>query len=133
MKYLLDTDWVADYLAGRPDAIRLIDSLLPDGAAISIITYSEIQEGILGSYNPGRARQGFRRFLRSVRVLPISRPIAERNAAIRSQLRSQRRPVDPRSLDLLIGATALEYKLTLVTRNTRHYQDVPGLQLHPPP
>jgi tRNA(fMet)-specific endonuclease VapC len=133
VKYLVDTDWVADYLAGQTAAIRLINSLFRDGAAISIISYSEIQEGILGSYDPRAARQGFRRLLRSVRVLPITRPIADRNAAIRSQLRSQNKPIDPRAFDLLIAATALEYRLTLVTRNTRHYGDIPGIQLYQPP
>ena len=29
--------------------------------------------------------------------------------------------------DLLIGATALVHDLTLVTHNTRHYTNVPGL------
>jgi tRNA(fMet)-specific endonuclease VapC len=33
------------------------------------------------------------------------------------------------NMDLLIGVTALEYDLTLVTHNTRHFQNIPNLRL----
>jgi predicted nucleic acid-binding protein len=33
-------------------------------------------------------------------------------------------------LDLLIAATALEHNLTLLTRNVRDFQHVPGLKLY---
>jgi predicted nucleic acid-binding protein len=32
--------------------------------------------------------------------------------------------------DLIIAATALEYGLTVVTRNVHDYRDIPGLSLH---
>jgi predicted nucleic acid-binding protein len=35
--------------------------------------------------------------------------------------------------DLLIAATALRYELTLVTRNLRHFQRVPGLRIYQQP
>jgi predicted nucleic acid-binding protein len=46
MSYLVDTDRVASYLNGRPDAIDLLASLLHEGLAISLITYGEIYDGI---------------------------------------------------------------------------------------
>jgi tRNA(fMet)-specific endonuclease VapC len=130
MKYLLDTDWAVDYLTGRPPAVSLVNTLLRDGVALSIVSYAEILEGILGSHDPRAARQGFRRLLRALKVLPVTRPIAERYAAMRADLRAQRKPVDPRALDLLIAATAVQHKLILVTRNKRHYQDVQAVQLY---
>ncbi len=33
-------------------------------------------------------------------------------------------------LDSITAATAFEYDLTLVTRNTADYDDIPGLRLH---
>ena len=33
------------------------------------------------------------------------------------------------NMDLLIGATALVYDLTVVTHNTGHFQHIPGLRL----
>jgi predicted nucleic acid-binding protein len=46
MKYLVDSDWVIDYLAGRQQAITLLSSLAIEGLAISLITFGEIYEGI---------------------------------------------------------------------------------------
>lgn len=129
MSYLIDTDWVIDYLLGDADAQHLLTSL-PGDIAISIITYSEVYEGILRSAEPKQGEQGFRSFLRRADVLPITKTVARRNAAIRLDLRQRGRTVRVRGLDLLIAATALTYNLTLVTRNTDDYKDVTGLQLY---
>ena len=49
MAYLIDNDWVADFLAGRQpaiDLVRLVRALLADGLAMSVVSYIEIVEGI---------------------------------------------------------------------------------------
>ncbi|HWE61843.1 MAG TPA: type II toxin-antitoxin system VapC family toxin [Chloroflexota bacterium] len=130
MTYLVDTDWIIDHLNGDQAATNLLTSLSASGIAISIITYSEVYEGILRSADPRRSEQVFRTFLHSVAILPISRTVAKRNAAVRLDLRRRSRTVRVRGLDLLIAATALTYNLTLVTRNKDDYKDVTGLSLH---
>jgi predicted nucleic acid-binding protein len=131
MKYLVDTDWVADYLQGKEAARQLIDPLIPQGVAISILTYSEICHGILGSYDPPRGKRVFRRLLTAVSVLGITRSVAEANAAIRLELDRQKKQYKHRALDLLIAATAVHYNLMLVTRNRKDFHDIPGLIIHP--
>ena len=59
MKYLLDTDVVIDYLKNQPAATQLLNPLLPQGAAISVLTYSEIWEGVLSGPNAQQHRRGF--------------------------------------------------------------------------
>ena len=130
MSYLIDSDWVIDYLLGRPDAVGLLGGLQRTGIAISVITNLEIAEGILGNKDPARARQVYRAFLRRARVLVVNRAITDRAAAIRFALRRQGRPVDHRVLDIVIAATALEHRLTRVTRNTGDYEDIAGLLLY---
>ena len=71
-------------------------------------------------------------FLRRTRILVVSRPIADRAATIRFELRRQKRPIDHRLLDLIVAATALEHGLILVTCNTRDYADISGLRLYQP-
>jgi len=59
----------------------------------------------------------------------VTREVAERCAEIRAELTRRQRRVRPRALDLIAAATALEYGLTLVTRNTADYQDIPDVLL----
>ncbi len=130
MPYLVDTDWVIDHLANVPEAVRLLDRLAKDGIAISIITYLEVYQGILKSSDPEEARSKLRAFIDIVPVLPFSATVAERCAHVRDTLRKQGKRVNARALDLIIAATALEYDLTLVTRNTEDYADFSGLKLY---
>jgi len=42
MTYLVDTDYVVDYLKGQRNVPEILDALLPEGLALSIITVAEI-------------------------------------------------------------------------------------------
>lgn len=126
--YLVDTDVVASYLNGRNDMIALLHSLLPDGLAISAVTFGEIFEGIYYGRNPGQNAAIFRGFLHGVNVLDVNRTVARRFARIRGDLRQRGQLIG--DADLLIASTALVHDLTLVTRNLRHFQRVPGLKLY---
>jgi len=126
MKYLVDSDWVVDYLAGKQQAISLLTFVWPDGIAISLITLGEIYEGIYYGRDPQRSEAVFRQFLRSVDVLPLNRSIMQRFARLRGDLRQRGQLIgDP---DILIAATALYYDLILLTRNKKHYQRIPLLK-----
>lgn len=131
MPYLIDTDWAIDYLLGQDDAVDLLQRLRGDRIGISVITYMEVVEGIRGGREARTALLGFGAFLRGTRVFAIGRPIAERAALVRVNIRAAGRGVDHRALDLLIAATAIEHDLILVTRNIRHYDDIPELRLLP--
>ena len=128
MTYLVDSDWVADYLKGRQQAVELLDTLFRDGMGISIITFAEIYEGIYYGSDPKRNEDIFGRFLQGVTVLGISRPIARQFALIRGALR-QAGQLIPQP-DLFIAATAIHYGLSLVTRNVSDFQRIPGLKLY---
>jgi len=130
MPYLIDTDWVIDLLASVPEAVQLLDRLAQDGIAISIITYMEAYQGVERSPHPEEAQNKLSALLDSLPVVPLSPAVAQRCARLRETLRKQGKRVNARSLDLIIAATALEYNLTLVTRNTEDYADVPGLKLY---
>ena len=127
MAYLIDSDWVIDYLAGVPEALELLDRLADERIAISIVTYMEVYQGVERSDEPKEAERQLASFLESVPLLPISPSVARRCAGLRETLRRQGRRVNNRALDLLIAATAIEHNLTLVSRNVRDYADVPGL------
>lgn len=126
--YLADSDRVADFLKGRPDATALFRALLDDGMAISIITFAEVYEGIYFGQNRNRHEAVFRELVRGVRVIGINRSVAREFATIHGTLRMQGQLIPPS--DVFIAATAIHYGPTLVTRNVRHFQRIPGLALH---
>jgi tRNA(fMet)-specific endonuclease VapC len=131
MTYLIDTDIVIDHLAGdQTVSTLLLNTLGPSGIAISIITYTEVYAGILRSPTRKQAEGGFRQLLRSVTVLPVTKTVARQNAAIRVDLLQRGKNTRQRAFDLLIAATAITHRLTLVTRNRADYHDVAGLTLY---
>ena|ERR1051326_1622414 len=128
MKYLIDTDYVADYLKGYQAATTVLTQLLSEGIGISIITFAEVYEGIYYGQNRHQHEVGFRRFVTTTPVLSISRAIARHFALIRGDLRTKGLLIpDP---DLYIAATAISHKLTLVTRNLKDYQRIPKLNMY---
>jgi predicted nucleic acid-binding protein len=130
VSYLVDSDWVVDFLDGRAPAVRLLGALRADGLAISLMTYGEVYEGVLYGRDRAAAERTFRQFLRRVDVLPLTRRVLQRFARIRGDLRDRNLLIgDP---DTLIAATALHYRLTLVTRNRAHFGRIPGLAIYVP-
>ncbi len=119
MSYLVDSDYVADFLKGRPDAIQLLSSLPRDEIAISIVVFGEVVEGITFGRDRQRHEAGFRQFLRIADVLPLSRTTMRRFADLRGTLRSQGNLIP--DMDLLIAATAIATNRTLLTRNRQHF------------
>ena len=130
MSYLVDTDWVVEYLKGRQPATQILTSLRREDLAISLITYGEVYEGIYRGRDIEEHLKGFLLVLDRVRVLPLDLSIMRRFAQIRGELRTQGQLIG--DLDTLIVATALEYDLTLLTHNTRHFARIAGLKLYRP-
>lgn len=128
MKYLIDSDIAVDHLSGRIWATDLITSLLDSGAAISLMTYAELYEGVLYGRRSAFAEIVFLEFLRWVKVLGFDEPTMQRFAAIRGYLR--RRGLTLGDADLLVATTALHHDLTLVTRNFKHFSRIDDLKLY---
>jgi tRNA(fMet)-specific endonuclease VapC len=130
MAYLLDSDIVISFQAGDAATKQHVEPLVPAGISISMVTYMEVWQGVLESADPVIAQTTFEAFLASAPVHPFSAEIARRCARLRSDLKLQGKRVRPRALDLITAATAIELGLTLVTRNTGDFQDIPGLNLY---
>ena len=129
MSYLVDSDYVADYLKGRVPATTLLDRLFHEGIAVSIVTYAEVYEGIYYGQKRVVSEQGLRLFLQTTPVIGINRSIAKCYATLRGDLARKGQLID--QPDLFIAATAMHHNLTLVTRNLRDYQRIPDLKMYP--
>jgi tRNA(fMet)-specific endonuclease VapC len=127
----VDTDWIIDAFNNQQAALNTLDALAADGLAVSILTYGELYQGAYYAYDPPAATSTLREFLRDKDMLGVTEQIVERFAVVRGQLSRQLRQ-QIGDLDLLIAATALEHNLTLLTRNGRDFQHIPGLKLYQP-
>jgi predicted nucleic acid-binding protein len=63
------------------------------------------------------------------RILPVDRQVAMRWASLVAQGTRTGRPLP--TVDSLIGATALAYDLTIVTRNTKDFEGIGAATINP--
>jgi tRNA(fMet)-specific endonuclease VapC len=130
VKYLVDTDWVIDAFANIPTALTPLVRHARDGIAVSVLTFGELYDGAYGSQNPLAEIAGYRQFLSGYTVLTVTDAIMDRFAQLRYDLRRQGQLIP--DFDLTIAATALVHNLTLMSRNVRHFNRIPGLVLYRP-
>lgn len=107
---LVDTDVFVDHLRG---AVALVPGR--HRLHYSVVTRAEL---FAGSSAPDLAA----RLLAPFRELDVDRAVAERAGRIK-------RETGIRMPDAIIAATALEHRLAVATRNTKHFQPVRGLRL----
>jgi tRNA(fMet)-specific endonuclease VapC len=117
---------VIDYLNGREPTRKRLEELADSGLALSIISLAELFEGILYSNNPERNERGLRNFLFFVTVVNIDEAVCRLFGQERGRLRARGEHIG--DFDLLIGATARQHQLILLTNNRRHFEKIEGLK-----
>ena len=127
IRYLIDTDWVIHYLNGREDIVRRLDELKEEGLGLSMISLAELYEGIYYSTDPKGNERDLQDFLQGVAAVGIDEETCKVFGRERGRLRAAGKTVG--DLDLLIGATALQHNLTLLTNNRRHFELIETLRL----
>jgi tRNA(fMet)-specific endonuclease VapC len=127
MRYLIDTDWVIHYLNGREDIVQRLDELQEQGLGLSMISLAELYEGIFYSTDPNGNERALQDFLQGVDVVGIDEETCQVFGRQRGRLRAAGKTVG--DFDLIIGATALQHNVILLTNNRRHFELVEGLQL----
>jgi tRNA(fMet)-specific endonuclease VapC len=131
MRYLLDSDWIINFLAGKKDAEEKMKRFDPEEIVISLVTVAEVYESAFHYANPEAHLQRFRAFLDNFELLNLNVPIVEKFAEIRADLRRRGEIIS--DFDIVIAATALHHDLMLLTYNARHFKRIPNLKLYPLP
>jgi tRNA(fMet)-specific endonuclease VapC len=128
MTYLIDTDWIIDHLNHIERVTRRLEELAPAGLALSIISLAELYEGVYYSRDPAESEAALQRLLNpELTILNIDEDTCKIFGKERGRLRAAGFIIG--DCDLLIGATALRYNLTLLTNNRRHFERIEGLPL----
>ena len=119
---LIDSDVLVWLIRGHPGAARRLQAVSP--WQISVVTYMELAQGCRDKAELARLKRGLA--AQHTNVLQISPSVSQRAAELVDALGLSH---GMRLADALIGATALEHKLTLITANVRHFGAVDGLRI----
>ena len=120
---IADTDVLIDYLSGKGEA-GAVERLLRQGALrTTVITRFELLSGAKNAKQLARLVQ----LLDAVPSLALNDAAADAAADIRRSLERSGNPVG--MADSLIAGIVTTHGGTLLTRNRRHFERVPGIRL----
>lgn len=128
-KYILDTCTWIEFFHERNGVKTHVDELDPDQVFASEITLAELTYGAINSSNYERHIKEPEWLKQYIKIYPISE-VFEEYGQIRCALKRIRKGLDKEvgQFDMLIGATALHYGLTVVTDNIKHFCQMPGVK-----
>lgn len=133
--YILDTDTLTHLHAGHRRVVANLRSIEDPDVVITIITKIELLRGRFDFVLKAEGGAGILRaqeFLTRTEDLLAHLQILPFDAAAAAQfdrLRIQSSVSKIGRADLLIASIALSQRALLVTRNVRHFQQVPGLRI----
>lgn len=131
--HLLDTDTLTYVHAGHPRVLERLRQLDDPDVGTTIITRIELLRGrfefVLKAANGTELFRAQQLLIRTDELLAqaLVVPLDEAAAAVFDRLRAVRRLRQIGRADLLIASIAPAHRATLVTRNVRHFRQVPGL------
>jgi tRNA(fMet)-specific endonuclease VapC len=126
MKYLLDTNICIHFLRGKFGMIEKFQELGTENFAVSEITFAELVFGAENSTNPKKNLELIEVFTNQVLILPIFSAIYLYGKE-KARLRSIGLMIS--DFDLLIGCTAVDKGLIMVTENRKEFERISGIQL----
>ena len=127
--FLLDTNILSYFLRGSHPPLhrRMVRAFKDENIGISVITRAEIRygQGLMAADDKRRTRVDL--LLTEIPTLPWTTAAADHYGEVKALLKRQGMPIG--ELDTQIAAHALAEGLILVTHNTRHFKNIPGLKL----
>mgnify|MGYP001578927416 CR=1 FL=1 len=120
--YLLDTNFLTDYLLGREGFIDKFNELSNHELYISVINSAELL-----SWTKHSDLQAIHDFLDSFIIISVTDGLARKAGITRAELK--KKGYKKSLADILIGQTALEYNLILVTGNPKDFPQLASRKL----
>ena len=119
---IIDTDVLIWYMRGNDNALQLIENT--DKFLISVVTYMELVQGMRNKKELNTLRQALHTW--NAKILYISEEISAKAMFTVEQYFLSN---SIQLADALIGATAIDHGLALLTGNNKHYKVIKGLKI----
>lgn len=127
MKYLLDTNICVHFLRGKFEMDKILKEKGLENCYISEVTVLELRFGAENSKDKDKSHKAVDVFLKGIVIVPIYGSI-KKYAEEKVRLNKIGKPQND-EFDLLIGVTAIENKLILVTENKKDFQNLLGINI----
>jgi tRNA(fMet)-specific endonuclease VapC len=127
MKYLLDTSTCIFFLRGRLNLDEIIREKGKENCSISEITIAELRFGAENSQDPINSNIAVDNFLNGITIIPIISSL-RLYAKEKVRLRKQGKPIND-EFDLLIGVTAVQNKMKLITDNIKDFENIKDIEI----
>jgi len=122
---VLDTSFIIDLIRNNSEAVRVSEGLDSGEVSIATPTIVELVRG-LGSKNVRvHEKEKVFELIDSFNILDLDKDCAILAGGIEDSLRKTGDRID--IIDIMIGAITIENDDVLITRNTRHFQRINGL------
>ena len=125
--WVLDTNTLIYFFKGQGRVPERLLSHSPLEIGIPAIVLYELEVGVAKSSTPRKRSAQLQQLASVTQLLPFGSAEAKASAEVRATLKKGGRPIGP--YDVLIAGTALAAGAKLVTRNTREFNRIKGLQL----
>jgi tRNA(fMet)-specific endonuclease VapC len=127
MRYLLDTSICVFFFRDKFNVAETLRAKGLENCCVSEITVAELRYGAENSINPQKHHRLLDTFLQRIVIIPITnciRTYAEEKVRLKKA-----GTLIHDEFDLLIGASAIHYKLTLVTDNLKDFKHFSGIKV----
>jgi predicted nucleic acid-binding protein len=127
-RFGLDACTLSFAMKGNPVVTQNLDNARQNGTAIKIppVAYYEVKRGFM-SVNATKRMSEFAEMCKEYSVGQMDNSILEEAANIYAELKPQGINIDDN--DLYIASYCKIHGLTLVTNNTKHFENIAGLSL----
>jgi len=128
--YLFDTDTLSNVVKRKPSG-RLLEKLEETPIAFQHTSAVNVGEIYYGANRSSKKKQILKAFeemvFPNVNILPFDRQSGQVFGILKAEL--EKGGIGCSEPDLRIAAVAIQHSLILITGNTRHFKNIPGLRI----
>lgn len=128
--YLFDTDTLSNVVKRKPSG-KLLQKLEDTPIAFQYTSAVNVGEIYYGANRSSKKNQILKAFEKmvfpNVNILPFDRQSGQVFGMLKAEL--EKRGIGCSEPDLRIAAVAIQHSLILITDNTKHFKNIPGLRI----